>query len=285
MTGRSPRGHRLANRQPAGSILCPRSVPKSTWTAFGDGFRRMAAALSHPGPGSDERGRRQRADRASGDRKGETIHAAFDHDIPAKAPATARLVRDRLSQVMVLEPDVINQVLIALPGPGPRAHRGHPGHGQDPAGPHPGPDHRPGVQPHPVHQRPDALGHRGHVDLASGSRHLHLCARTDFLQRAAGRRDQPHQPRTLSCLLEAMENAHVSVEGKSLPVANPSSCWPPAIPSSSTEPTRCPKRPWTGSCCASTWVTPIARGSCTCTWAAIPRPCWRSWNRRSPRTN
>ena len=84
----------------------------------------------------------------------------------------------------------------ALPRPHPLA--GCARAGQDPDGPHPGADARPGVPPHPVHARPDALGHHrhGHHRGGPGDRPAQagIPSRADLHQLPARRRDQPHAP-------------------------------------------------------------------------------------------
>ena len=80
--------------------------------------------------------------------------------------------------------------------PQPRPAHGRAGAGQDAHGPHAGPGPRPDLQAHPVHARPDAVGHhrqRGHPGRPGHARaDVQVPPRADLRQHRAGRRDQPH---------------------------------------------------------------------------------------------
>jgi MoxR-like ATPase len=60
-------------------------------------------------------------------------------------------------------------------------------------------------------------------------------------------------PKTQSALLEAMEEKQVTVDGSPIAWNRRLWCWPRKIRSNMRGLFRCPKRSWTGLCCASVW--------------------------------
>ena len=105
-------------------------------------------------------------------------------------------LRDEIAKAMVGQRDVVEQLLVAIVALGPRPHRRRPRPGQDAAGARPGAIDRAALRAHPVHARPDAVGHHRPRHLRGrpgGQPHMPACASGAGRSSPtpAGRRDQP----------------------------------------------------------------------------------------------
>ena len=114
---------------------------------------------------------------------------------------------------------------------------------------------RPQLQAHPVHARPDAVGHHRHQFLneADGRRAVRVQspARSSPISCSPTKSTAP-RPRPSRRVLEAMEERQVTVVGDDLSArCRRSSSWRRRTRSSWRAPIRCPKRRWTASCSRS----------------------------------
>ena len=122
------------------------------------------------------------------------------------------------------------------------------------------------LQARAVHARPPAGRHPRLLRLQPARRHLHLQGGPIFTNVLLADEINRASPRTQSSLLEAMSEGQASIEGRrTLPAPSWSS--PPRTRWSSTAPTRCPKRSWTGSGCASPSDIPPRSTNSTCSSA------------------
>ena len=115
------------------------------------------------------------------------------------------------------------------------------------------------VQAHPVHARPDALGHHRHGDppgrpgdAASGSSSSsrgRSSPTSSWPTRSTARRPRRRRPCWRPCRRRRSPSAARTTRWRSR-----SSCWPRRTPSSRKAPTRCPRPSSTASCSTSRWT-------------------------------
>ena len=149
------------------------------------------------------------------------------------------------------------------------------------------------LQPHPVHARPDAVGHHRHRDACRktsrpGSASFKFLHGPIFANIVLADEINRTPPKTQAALLEAMQERQVTVgraHGTSCPIR--SSCWRRRTPSSRKAPIRCPKRSRTASCSRSSSITRARRRSSASSRRRPRRPrrrvdrvfsattCWR----------
>ena len=110
------------------------------------------------------------------------------------------------------------------------------------------------LQPHPVHARPDALGHHRHRVLQEDPETRERAVAVQFIQGPVSptwcwpTRSTARRPRRRRLLLEAMQEQQSRWAGKSTRWTSRSSCWPRRTRSSRRGPTRCRRPNWTASC-------------------------------------
>ncbi len=171
-------------------------------------------------------------------------------------------IREQIARQIVGQDEVVEQLLMAVFARGHCILEGVPGPGQDADGPLAGAVAVAGVQPDPVHARPDAQRHHRHRGALRGPQHRRAGAAVrpgaDLRQPDPGRRDQPHAAQDAG--RAARGDAGTAGDRRRAPApACPtrSSCWPRRTRSSRRAPIRCPRRSSTASCSRSS--SPIRR--------------------------
>ena len=178
---------------------------------------------------------------------------------PPSSPGSARRgtrIREEMAKVVVGQETIIDHLLVGLLCRGHILLLGVPGLGKTLMARTLARDARPGVPPHPVHARPDALRHHrhGHHRGRPGDRppqagvppRARSSPTSCWPTRSTARR---RRPRPRSC--RRCRSARSRSAGGPTRSSRRSSSWPPRTRSRWRAPTRCPRRSSTGSCSTS----------------------------------
>ena len=153
------------------------------------------------------------------------LESADDIALADKMNAGRKQIIAELHKRIIGQDDVIELVLLTLFVGGNSLIVGVPGPGEDAAHRDAGAGARPEVQPHPVHARPDAVGHhrhrhhpgrRGDRPAPDGVR-----ARTDLRNIVLADEINRTPPKTQSALLEAMQEHRVTIQGRTYKLDEP----------------------------------------------------------------
>ncbi len=175
-------------------------------------------------------------------------------------------IREQIARQIVGQDEVVEQLLIAVFARGHCLLEGVPGLAKTLMIALAGAVALAGVQPHPVHARPDALGHHRHRDppggpgdrrrASSGSSAGRSSPTSSWPTRSTARRPRRRPPCWRRCRSGRSPSA-----GTATRCPTRSSSWPRRTRSSRRGRTRCPRRSSTGSCSRSSSTTRRPRRS------------------------
>jgi pSer/pThr/pTyr-binding forkhead associated (FHA) protein len=155
-------------------------------------------------------------------------------------------------KVIIGQEEVVEQLIIALFCRGHGLIVGVPGLAKTLLVRARSPASRPGVQAHPVHAGPHAVGHHGHGGDRGGpstrERFFKFLRGPIFTNVLLADEINRTPPKTQAALLEAMQERRVTAGGETHELKLRSSCWPRRTRSSRRAPTRCRRRSSTASC-------------------------------------